>query len=80
MDSLYDVIHGFYVVVLDVDNADGNIHLFGKDAKQFDFGKLPVGHFDVDLVDVEFEEVWQHWFDASESDGPSLKVSKAKMR
>lgn len=57
-DTAGDFFGGLNEIVLDVDDADGGVFAGVDDlADDVEFGELAIGHFDVDFVDVELEEV-----------------------
>ena len=75
-NAVGNICNGFDVVVFHIDDAHGYVHFFGEKCQQFDFSKLTVGHFDVDFVYAQIQEIGHHRFDAAVTDRATFEIAK----
>src|SRR5690606_32433811 len=79
-DPFDHVFNGFYVVILDVDNACGNVHFFREDPQQLKFCKYPLSHLDVNFVYRQIKKIRKHGLNASIAYRPPLEIDKTDVR
>src|SRR6185436_10909521 len=78
--AVSDICRSFDIITLHIDNADSDVFSDGNLFDQFQFGKLPAGHFDVDFINGKVEEGREHRSIMTETDGPGFVIAETEMR
>ena len=79
-DTPGNVLGGFDVVTFHIDDPDSDILRFCDLGDDLEFGKFTSGHLEVQFVDAEIKESWEHRRVPAQPDSAALVVAKAKMR